>query len=80
MKNGKNTKWRKSERKRKKEEKNNHVQVSPDSMEIKSMPNFEHMREHENEARGLPKDFHRRVLKNGTASAPAPTCLSRLIG
>ena len=32
-------------------------------MDIRSMPNFEKMKERENEARGLPKDFHRRVLK-----------------
>jgi len=63
MKQKKNSNWRKSCQKRKKEEKNNHVPVNKESMEIRSMPDFEKMREHENEARGLPKDFHRRRFK-----------------
>lgn len=37
--------------------------VGKESMEIKSMPNYEKMRERENESRGLPKDAHRRLLK-----------------
>ncbi|MDD2697010.1 MAG: hypothetical protein PHE52_02540 [Candidatus Pacebacteria bacterium] len=63
MKKGRNADWRKSCHKKKKQEKNNHVPADKDSMEIRSMPDFEKMREHENEARGLPKDFHRRLIK-----------------
>lgn len=62
MKKKNNKQWKKHVTKQKKG-KGNGKQNGMPLRDIKGMPNFEKMREQENEARGLPRDFHRRRFK-----------------